>query len=686
MKLRISIFLMALGLLAACGPTSLNLNAEAPTASLTIAGADQGNIAEVTDLDTVNDVSAAGNRVLVATDRGILVYANGASEPRRITRADGLPSNDVWAIAVGIDGRVLLATEGGMAGMAGDTLDAVVPEAPPVGQVVDLHLTDEGTLWACGTDGMAFHENGTWRRFGESVTCTGIFPTLEGKLWIGTVRGALFVDGNVIREHAPGRGIPEPYVRDILPMPGGAAFVIAQGPNASRLGFFDGARWYSYSVRGLDRKLVGLGRAGANALLFTPGNTFLIASAQTGEGVPLVATQVGPSFGVRSYEARITSAADFVPNEAARPDLVRLAPVPLASLPAQSPTYPAPGFVIRPVGEAPQGLYLVRHSGDQVFLADRNRGILAMGNAGQRELRSSDLVSSTDLQVAVDQSNQSWVLSRDGDLARWDGEGFVREASPAEVAIQSIATGPQGAYAAGQVGDTNTVRVFRRTEDGWAQVAERELPTEEEFLGVPIMAVSDEGAVWVALAVRQGASRRIRGVAVINPASEAVVYHHRGASAEGEFALQDEITSIDLHQTGMAWFASFHGAQRLGGSQVVVFNEARGVRGEIVTDLAVDGERVWIAAAEGLGYYEDQQMRFLMPELVRDARPSALAVDPRGGVWAIGHRGAFFFDGTNWTRVGSEQGMPGVVLVDVEVDRQGRTWFLAEDRLMLMER
>ena len=141
--------------------------------------------------------------------------------------------------------------------MAGDTLDAVVPEAPPVGQVVDLHLTDEGKLWACGTGGMAVLENGNWSRFGEPLTCTGLFPTLDGKMWVGTIRGALYIDGNVIREHAPGRGIPEPYVRDIVPMSDGSAFVIAQGPNASRLGFFDGARWFSYSVRGLDRDFQG---------------------------------------------------------------------------------------------------------------------------------------------------------------------------------------------------------------------------------------------------------------------------------------------------------------------------------------------------------------------------------------------------------------------------------------------
>jgi len=686
MIVRTSALLLGAALLSACGPTSLNMQGARGGASLNLPSGEAGSLVQMTDLDTVHDVSEAGSRILVATDRGVLIYSPGSDTPRRLTRADGLPGDSVAAIAVGVDGRALLATEAGMAGIVGESLDGAVPSAPPVGQVVDLHLTDDGVLWACGTAGLARLGGQGWQRFGEEVTCTGIHSTLSGAFWVASNRGALYVDGDVISDHAPGRGIPEAYVRDILPMDQGQAFAIVQGPNVSRLAFFDGARWYAYSVRGLEGKLVGLARTGRNAVLFTPGRAFLISPAATGEGVPLVATAVGPAFGVRSYRARITAAEDIVAGESVDIETLRLAPVSLAPLPMQVPTLPAPRWLIRSLEGAPSSLYLVRRSRNKVFLADRNRGVIALGDDGSQNLRSSDLVAEENLQVAVDEEGQSWILSRDRELARWDGEGFVREAAPAGVSVQAIATGPNGAYVAGRVGASNQVRIFRRTSDGWAQVMERTLELEEEFQGVPFMAVGEGEEAWLALQVTHGEGSRVRGVGVLSPAQEGVLYHHRGASAEGELALQDEVTTIDLHQSGNAWFSSFYGAIRLGGHQAVVFNEARGVRGEIVTDIAVDGERVWMAAAEGLGYYEGQRMHFLLPQNVQEARPSSLALDLQGGLWAVGTRGAFHYDGTNWSSIGEAQGMPATSFLDVEVDRQQRVWFLTEGGVFLLDR
>ena len=116
----------------------------------------------------------------------------------------------------------------------------------------------------------------------------------------------------------------------------------------------------------------------------------------------------------------------------------------------------------------------------------------------------------------------------------------------------------------------------------------------------------------LALRVTHGEGRRVRGVAVLDPAREDVLYHHRGASAEGELALQDEVTTIDLHQSGNAWFSSFYGAIRLGGHQAVVFNEAHGgfwmvTDYESVAQVARDNEtfahKYELGAPDGIDYH-----------------------------------------------------------------------------------
>ncbi|MCU0677242.1 MAG: hypothetical protein MUE69_31195, partial [Myxococcota bacterium] len=121
--------------------------------------------------------------------------------------------------------------------------------------------------------------------------------------------------------------------------------------------------------------------------------------------------------------------------------------------------------------------------------------------------------------------------------------------------------------------------------------------------------------------------------------------------------LPDDVGNVELAQSGYAWFSSVVGAVRHGDSQSVTFGEARGVRGEVVSDVLLGvGNRVWVAAAEGPGYYFRQSFEFRMPQAVRAARPLALALDPNGDVWGARHfvRGRGVGSGRN--ALGAEHG------------------------------
>ncbi len=689
MRLRLLLALPLL-LLVACGSAALQTGPTVPT--LVQVGGSERAITTITDADDVRDVAQGGGYVYVATDRGVLVYpASGDGAPVRVAKAQGLAGDDVRAVAVTPDGHALVATVSGMNGLVGSGTPSA-QTAPPVGKVTDLAVDGSGKVWACGQDGVARLDEGGWQRFGEEAACTRLVTSPGGHLWVGTTRGLWYIDGDVIREHAPGQGIPESGVRDIVPMGHGKVMVLVEGPSAAELGYFDGKRWYGYTIDDLSRVPLGLTRHGTDVLLVTPGNTFAIARSTFGHGVPLTPLSRSPLHGVRSYRARMTAAADVAPPHEPTSEPLP-SPLRLAQVPVDQPTIDAPSFVVRNTNlAAAKGAYLVRRDGGTSFIADRNRGVIEMSPSGAtRLLRSKDLVAAQDLQVASDTHGRTWLLTDHGDVLREDGHGgYRRVATPDGFTPSAIASGPQGVYVIGRVGtEGTTVRVYRSNGEGWSKLLER-LLTVPAFVSAPMMGVTENEVVWAGLRIKREGSdaTRMRGVAILDPRNQTVVYHHRGASAPadgpGALSMPDTISAVDLNQPGMAWFGSLSGAVRVGNSQAVVFGEDRGVRGEVVSDVAVGTEgKVWVAAAEGVGYYLNGHFDFRMPQMVQQARPVALAVDAQGHVWGAGEHGVVYDSGRGWQKLDTTNGLPTNDLRDVEVDAAGRVWLLANDRVII---
>jgi hypothetical protein len=688
-----------------CGPAALQTGTQTgPT--VTVGGAER-RITTLTDVDDVRDIAVGAGKIYVATDRGVVVYPEtGDPTPVRISRATapGLPSDEVFAVVASPDGATLLATARGLAGLAGDQVTAI-PNGPPVGRVMRMAITNDGAIWACGVAGVARLREGRWQKFGEDVQCTTMAPTPEGQLWVGTSSGMWMVEGDVIREHSPSRGMPEAYVRDVVPVRAGQVFALLQGPSSQVLGWFDGQKWISYTIPEFTPVAIGLGRVGQDVALFTAGHAYAIRPAEGGirlqaGAVSLRPLAVSEPGGVRSFGAR-TVPADAVPptDPGTVPENAIRGATPLSEVPQGAPTVDAPDYSVIPLDTlpVPSALTVVRATGDRILMGDRGRGVVhAMAAGGApRELRTRDLVEEMDLQIATDAGGRTWVLSRHGDLAKMVDDGVQRVRVADDFEPMALATGPNGAYVLGRVGPSgSTVRVVRVEGETFSPVVERTLtlPEAEPFVGVSFMGVAGDGAIWAAIDVaRAGGGKRARGMAMIAPQSEAVVYFHRAAdpATDGVGALQmpDEVSALDFDDAGNVWIATLSGAVRIGGSQAIVFGESRGVRGEVVSDLAVgEMDRVWIASAEGVGYYEDRNFDFRLPAIVREARPTALTVDLEGHLWGAGQNGIVFYDGQSWLRLTEETGLPTNRLVDVEVDGANRVWVLANDRVMVMAR
>ncbi len=692
-------FFVAL-MLAACSPSGLRLS-HTPTTSLAIGGMTRA-LDAVRDLDDVRDVADLAGTLAVATDRGVLLFAPGAETPTRLV--EGLPSPDVRALTVAADGALLIGTSAGVVRLREQVLEPL--GTPPVGELVALARANDAKVYACGAGGLAIQGPEGWVAHGEPFACTGIWPTPEEHLWIGTTRGLLYLEGDVVREHGETAGLPAGYVRSVVPTGGGRALALVQSATDAWVVFFDGERWTTYTVAGLDRRPLALARLGADAVLVTADHAFLIRAAERATGVPLRALSRGPRRPALSYRA---TAGRPEPTNAT---LDRLAPAPLAAVPPTTPEVPAPGFGIAHLAKVATAASYAETLGDAVVIADRSRGLITLDARGVSAPRSSgSLLGGRDLQIASDLRGGVFTIDALGRVGRWQDAGFVAVATPEDARPWSIFGNARGLYLAATVPtDPSLIRVYRREGDTWSLLLERRLtvpatpaiavePTPDGAAvepdafapsvtidALPFLAVADDETAWVALRLSEGGEPRRRGVVQLSPQSEEVLHHHYGQPAGGAGALQlpDDVGNVDLAQSGFAWFSSVVGAVRLGNSQSVTFGEARGVRGEVVSDVLVGtGNRVWVAAAEGPGYYFRQSFEFRMPRAVRDARPLALALDPNGHVWGAGNAGLVRFDGNDWQIYGADA-LPTTSFTDLEIDADGRLWVLAEDRVLIL--
>ena len=682
----------SVGLLA-CSPAVLQMPT-VQTPSLTEARGTR-LVTELTDLETVRDVAADASHVYVATDRGLLVYeAEGHTDATRIT--EGLASEDVRAVAVGNDG-VYVATTGGIAQVRGREVVAAI-DAPPVAEVLGLATGADGTLWACGAEGLARLVAGDWESLGDPFQCTGLFPTPEGQIWIGTSRGARYLDGDVVREHRDGRGIPAGWVRSILPTAQGKAFALLQNTLETMVGYFDGSRWYGYTVENFEHKAIGLARFGGSVVLITPKYLFQIDDAASVSGIGLRPLTVGDRQQVLGYRVSADAPRGTEQAQVEQQQQTQRSPTRLAAIPPNHEDVEAPGFVIGPLGSGGPDVYLVRSSGGKTFVADRNRGVAELDASGNqvRQLRSRDLVAKRDLQLAADERGNPWLITDEGQVATMGSSGELqRVPTPDGVRVWSVAGNGAGVYFASTVNDQpNVVRIYRVQDDAWQVVVERTLVFPEgqgPLVSTPILGVTAEAECWVGLRLRADteSGSRMRGVAVISAATEAIVFHHSVSEpetdGEGSLRMPDDFSNIDLSDATMAWFSTLSGAVRLGNHQAVAFGEDRGVRGEVVSDVLVGPEgRVWMAAAEGPGYRQGQTTEFRMPEPIKRARPLALALDPEGHVWGAGNNGLIRFTGERWDTY--SDGLPVTQFTDIEADPASRLWLLAEDRVLLLSR
>ncbi|MFT5356205.1 MAG: hypothetical protein ACI9KE_003428 [Polyangiales bacterium] len=681
--------------LTACGGSALQLPTTTPqTLAL---GAEAWDVDSVTDLEVIHDIARGPSGIYAATSNGVYLFQAGSQE--RVTRED---TSAVAAIGNG----VFIGT--------GETIRALDGDAeahPPIGEVHDLYADESGQLWAAGALGVARRDaSGEWSSFGDAVSARRIFPGVTGELWIATARGLWRVHDNVIEEHGE-RSLPGPYVRSVLSIAQGRAFALVQDGTASYLSYYDSERWTHYTLADFDEAAVSLGRAGGSIVLFTTSYTLRIGDASVTAGVPLVALERSEHNSALIYEG-----TGGVPARGPVADLGAAPPLHLARIPVQHEAPPAPGWNVSVSTTRTHAAYDAWQLGDDAYVADANRGVQALGDSAEgRFLRTRSLLTER-LRLVSDARRQTWLLSDDHQLGRWDEDHFELVSGPADYVVHALAADDAGVVIACVSSTQNVVTLFRRAGDEWSQMLQRTLQfaapapvpeyadaeaaaetvpvagvvvPAERLAGVTHLAVRGD-EVWLGIRVAGVEGERQRGAVVLSLTSENTLYHHSNAEGPGALRMPDTFENIELNDAGMAWFSTVVGAVRLGNSQAVIFGEARGVRGEVVGDVLVaPANKIWLAAAEGPGYYFRQNFEFRMPNDVIAHRPISLTLAANGDMWGAGPSGLVRYRDGEWSVfgesvLGEAQAISETSFVAVEGDAGGRVWALGRNALWII--
>lgn len=143
-----------------------------------------------------------GETRFVGSDRGLLLLPRSGTtpRPRLLTKADGLPADSILDLELDPQGRLWIATAGGLAVLEGGSLSRMREfDRLRAGEPLALHSDPQGALWVlAGAGGLVRIAGGEAALLGLADgllddNLYGILEDRQGRLWLGTSSGILRV-------------------------------------------------------------------------------------------------------------------------------------------------------------------------------------------------------------------------------------------------------------------------------------------------------------------------------------------------------------------------------------------------------------------------------------------------------------------------------------------------------------
>jgi hypothetical protein len=181
-------------------------------------------------------------RIEVMREQRLWAHCNAANTP--------LPSNTVYDIAAGADGRLLLGTAGGAvvwkppdnpAGPDFWQVFNVDNSSLPDSDVLAVAEDASGAMWFGTKAGLVRYADGAWTTFRasdmglQSERIHALATGDDGRVWVGRDAGAVVFDGKAWTAFPPESGLGDSLVLAIAVEPGGGAVWFGAGAGLSRL-------------------------------------------------------------------------------------------------------------------------------------------------------------------------------------------------------------------------------------------------------------------------------------------------------------------------------------------------------------------------------------------------------------------------------------------------------------------
>lgn len=115
--------------------------------------------------------------------------------------------------------------------------------------------------------------------------------------------------------------------------------------------------------------------------------------------------------------------------------------------------------------------------------------------------------------------------------------------------------------------------------------------------------------------------------------------------------------------------------RRYDGHELQSFSHVDGRDLVHVSDIAADGNNLWIATQAGLVHFDGQDFAFVTIDGVEEPGVSSVELDRDGNLWVGTAEGVACYDGSAWRNYRSEDGLQGKQTFDIIQDRRGTMWF-----------
>ena len=169
--------------------------------------------------------------------------------------AEGLPNEEVHAIAVGKDGTVWVASglfgKMGVSSFKNGAFTNYDLAAEGLSVTITHHglaIEPDGTVWAATGTRLAQFDGQSWSFFSkkeslldDATESVAIAP--DGALWLGSVKGVSRFNGSSWTHYTPDDGLVDTFIEAIAITPEGNLWFISSFDGVS---FFDGKTWTSY--------------------------------------------------------------------------------------------------------------------------------------------------------------------------------------------------------------------------------------------------------------------------------------------------------------------------------------------------------------------------------------------------------------------------------------------------------